>query len=71
VHPNAAASVGVASAASKVITNQLKMRLMIDSFRALGHQLAKIDPLDLPKDKNMHGSISEDSLIAANFGYKK
>jgi len=44
---------------------------MIDSFRALGHQLAKIDPLELPRNKNLHGSLSEDSLVAANFGYKK
>jgi 2-oxoglutarate dehydrogenase complex dehydrogenase (E1) component-like enzyme len=70
-HPAATANIGVASAASKVITNQLKMRLMIDSFRALGHQLAKIDPLELPTHKSMHGSISPYSLKAENFGYTK
>jgi 2-oxoglutarate dehydrogenase complex dehydrogenase (E1) component-like enzyme len=70
-HPSTATNLGNLSAAAKEIGNQLKMRLMIDTYRTIGHQFAKIDPLDLPQNKDLHGRLPEDSLSATNFGYKK
>lgn len=47
------------------------MRLMIDSYRSYGHQFAKVDPLDLPLNKNkLHGRISEQQLSTSAFGYQ-
>jgi len=63
-HPLSAANVGSISAATKEIGNQLKMRLMIDTYRTIGHQFAKIDPLDLPQNKDLHGRLPENSLSA-------
>jgi 2-oxoglutarate dehydrogenase complex dehydrogenase (E1) component-like enzyme len=31
---------------------------MIETYRSIGHQFAKIDPLDLPTNKNLFGKIS-------------
>jgi 2-oxoglutarate dehydrogenase complex dehydrogenase (E1) component-like enzyme len=56
-HPLNAANVGAISAATKEIGNQLKMRLMIDTYRTIGHQFAKIDPLELPQNKDVHGRL--------------
>lgn len=70
-HPAKAATIGSLSAATKEIGNQLKMRLMIDAYRTIGHQFAKIDPLELPQNKLLHGRLPEDSLTAEQFGYRK
>jgi 2-oxoglutarate dehydrogenase E1 component len=70
-HPAAATNLGALSAATKEIANQLKMRLMIDTYRTIGHQFAKIDPLDLGQNKDLHGRLPEDSLAATQFGYRK
>ena len=56
-HPSTVVNVGAISAAAKEIGNQLKMRLMIDTYRTIGHQFAKIDPLDLPQNKDLHGRL--------------
>jgi len=44
-HPSTVQTTGILSGTSKEISNQLKMRLMIDTYRSIGHQFAKIDPL--------------------------
>lgn len=56
-HPASATNIGTVSAAAKEIGNQLKMRLMIDTYRTIGHQFAKIDPLELPQNKVLHGRL--------------
>ena len=47
------------------------MRLMIDTYRMIGHHFAKIDPLYLPVCKKLPGQISKDSLSPTNFGFPK
>jgi 2-oxoglutarate dehydrogenase complex dehydrogenase (E1) component-like enzyme len=47
------------------------MRLMIDGYRSIGHQFAKIDPLDLPQNKNLPGRLPDSYLSATDFGYRK
>ncbi len=32
---------------------------MIDTYRSIGHQFGKIDPLDLNKNKKLHGRLPE------------
>jgi 2-oxoglutarate dehydrogenase E1 component len=61
---------GLPSQASKQIAQQLQMRLMIDTYRSIGHQFARIDPLELPRNKDLHGRLNEELLSAASFGYK-
>ena len=43
---------------------------MIEGYRSFGHQFAKIDPLYLPQNKNLHGKLHEDSLKASSFGFE-
>ena len=45
------------------------MRLMIDSYRAIGHRFAKLDPLDLPQNKKLNSLLPDDVLDASSFGY--
>jgi len=40
------------------------MRLMIDSYRSVGHQFAKVDPLNLSSNKNVYGRLDESVLSA-------
>jgi 2-oxoglutarate dehydrogenase complex dehydrogenase (E1) component-like enzyme len=72
-HPSAVHAAPVAAAtgtdAVKEVTKQLKMRLMIEGYRSFGHQFAKIDPLYLPQNKNLHGKLHEDSIKATSFGF--
>ena len=72
-HPSAVHASPVAAAtgtdAVKEVTKQLKMRLMIEGYRSFGHQFAKIDPLYLPQNKNLHGKLHEDSIKATSFGF--
>ena len=45
--------------------------MMIDTYRAIGHNFAKIDPLYLPQNKDLFGRPAENSLEASQFGYQK
>lgn len=69
--PHTSAPIATLSAATKEIGNQLKMRLMIDTYRSIGHQFAKLDPLELPQNKQLHGRLPAHSLEATEFGYKR
>lgn len=69
--PTNSNQIATLSAATKEIGNQLKMRLMIDTYRSIGHQFAKLDPLELPQNKQLHGRLPDHSLDATEFGYKK
>lgn len=42
---------------------------MIDGYRSFGHQFAKIDPLDLPLNKNLHGRLNENTIKTLTFGF--
>ena len=39
------------------ISRQIKMRMMIDNFRTVGHHFAKIDPLSLNQNQNIFGRV--------------
>lgn len=41
------------------------MRMMIDSYRTLGHHFAKLDPLYLSQNHDVFGEIPANSLEAA------
>lgn len=45
------------------------MRIMIEGYRSFGHQFAKIDPLYLPQNKNLHGKLHDDSIKSTSFGF--
>lgn len=47
------------------------MRMMIDAYRNLGHQFAKIDPLDLPLNKIRVGRLPDDTLDISKFGFSR
>lgn len=70
-HPSSVAGSLAGSNDIKEITKQLKMRLMIDTYRSVGHQFAKIDPLYLPQNKNLHGRLPDDVLKASAFGFEE
>jgi 2-oxoglutarate dehydrogenase complex dehydrogenase (E1) component-like enzyme len=70
-HPSAVAGSLAGLSANKEITKQLKMRLMIETYRSIGHQFAKIDPLDLPQNKNLFGRLPDDVLKASAFGFEE
>ena len=38
------------------------MRMMIDRYRSLGHQFAKVDPLQLDSSKNLPGRLDKKIL---------
>ena len=44
--------------------------MMLDYYRAIGHNFAKIDPLYLPQNKDLFGRPAENSLEASQFGYQ-
>lgn len=70
-HPSTTAGSLVGSNDIKEITKQLKMRLMIETYRSIGHQFAKIDPLYLPQNKNLYGRLPDDALKASSFGFEE
>lgn len=51
---------------SPLISQQLKLRMLIDRYRSIGHQHAKIDPLNLPKN-NFVGSVDNSVLDLSAF----
>lgn len=51
---------------SPLISQQLKLRMLIDRYRSIGHQHAKIDPLNLPKN-NFVGSVDSSVLDLSAF----
>ena len=69
--PDIALHSGIGSSDMREITKQLKMRLMIDSYRSIGHQFAKVDPLYLPQNKNLYGRLPEESIQPEAFGFEK
>lgn len=59
------------SSSSNEVMQQLRVRLMIDRYRAQGHQFAKLDPLEFDGDKNCYGRLDPSILKAEAFGYTK
>ena len=57
------------SHSEKEVANQIKMRMMIDAYRNLGHQFAKVDPLNLPLNSNRVGRLEADTLHISQFGF--
>ena len=55
-------------AGSPYVTQQLKLRMLIERYRSIGHQFAKVDPLNLP-NQNLIGAVdpSKISLDAFEF----
>ncbi len=50
------------SIGSPEVMKQLGVRMMIDRYRAVGHQFAKTDPLDINYHEKMPGKLNISSL---------
>jgi 2-oxoglutarate dehydrogenase complex dehydrogenase (E1) component-like enzyme len=44
--------------------------MMIDRYRAVGHQFAKLDPLDMHNERKLHGRLDPSILNLSEFGFK-
>jgi 2-oxoglutarate dehydrogenase complex dehydrogenase (E1) component-like enzyme len=53
---------------SPFISQQLKLRMLIERYRSIGHQFAKIDPLNLP-EQNFVGSVDQSVLNLSAFEF--
>jgi 2-oxoglutarate dehydrogenase complex dehydrogenase (E1) component-like enzyme len=42
---------------------------MIDGYRSIGHQFAKVDPLQLAKNKNRFERLADANIAPSAFGY--
>lgn len=53
---------------SPYVSQQLKLRMLIERYRSIGHQFAKVDPLGLPRN-NFVGSVDESVLDLSAFEF--
>ena len=53
---------------SPFVSQQLKIRMMIERYRTIGHQFAKVDPLHMEK-KAFVGSIDQEVLGIKAFDF--
>ena len=56
------------STQSPFVSQQLKIRMMIERYRSIGHQFAKVDPLGMDK-KDFIGSIDQEVLGIKAFDF--
>lgn len=70
-HPSSAGQTRLGSKEFKEISKQIKMRMMIEGYRSLGHHFAKLDPLYLPQNKDLFGKLDPKCLAASSFGYQE
>lgn len=58
----------MAPAVSPFVSQQLKLRMMIEKYRSIGHQFASIDPLNQPKS-HFVGSIDPKEISMESFEF--
>lgn len=58
----------ISQAGSPYVTQQLKLRMLIERYRSIGHQFAKVDPLNLPRG-NFIGAVDPSKLSLEAFEF--
>ena len=58
----------ISSSDSPYINQQLKVRMMIERYRAVGHQFAKVDPLNIPRN-HFVGAVDPKHIEPKAFGF--